>query len=53
MTALQEQADQLQSRLQASNGLLQDAREAEEGSLERMRRDGEQHAADMAALKVC
>jgi len=53
MAALQEQADHLQSQLQASNGQLHDARRAEEASLERMRRDAEQHAADMAAVKVC
>ncbi|KAL0047839.1 hypothetical protein WJX82_001227 [Trebouxia sp. C0006] len=51
MAALQEQADHLQSQLQASNGQLHDARRAEEASLERMRRDAEQHAADMAAVK--
>ncbi len=53
MAALQEQAKQLQSQLQASDGQLQDARRAEQASLERMTRDAEQHAADMAAVKVC
>ncbi len=50
MTSLQEQADHLQSQLQASNGQLQDARGAEEASLERMRRE---HAAELAAVKAC